>query len=465
LSLRGRLRLYFALIAVGLVGLAVQGDLFQRALTRYYRARPQAASVVLIVLDTLRADRLSLCGYARPTSPTLERLRADGASWTCHAVAPGSWTLPSHASFFTGVDVPEHGTHFSGDGTAIRGLVIRPLPETYSTLAEHMAEAGFQTAGVSGNPVLSPASGLTQGFGAWKSAPLDGPDAHAWFAMDLVREVRATLRELDRDGAPLFLFVNIFDAHDPWPPIPEGLDWLPPRDEGLGYFRGPEPAEWEAYVTGAMDTQAAAEFRERVGDLYDFGVWRADWTLGRVLDEITGHGWADAGMRLIVVSDHGEFLGEHGLVRHGRYVWNGNQRVPLLVHDTKGRIPLPSPVSALHVFSLVRDGALPAQLAPPHAVAYPDELWLKRSQGRVGGSTSAALWTGPEKLLWQDGRGVRYDLEADPAETNPLPLNGHPQAAELAALVDRVRASGRRAAATEPSPELLESLRAVGYVE
>jgi hypothetical protein len=458
-SLRVRLGLYAGLIAASLAGLGAQSGVFEAARTRLHRAEPAAPSVVLIVLDTVRADRLSLCGYERPTSPTLERLREQGAAWTCDAVAPGSWTLPSHASFFTGVEVPQHGTHFTGDGTKIRGMVIRPLPDSFTTLAERMAGAGYQTAGVSANPVLAPVSGLTRGFESWRSAPVSG----AWWGPRLVEEVRETLRGLDRDGAPLFLFVNIFDAHDPWAPVPAGLDGLPARDENLGYFRGPEPAEWEDYVTGRMDDAERADFRALLGDLYDFGIYRADWTLARVLEEIEDHGWADAGMRLVIVSDHGEFLGEHGLARHGRYVWEPNQRVPLLVLDTQREIELPSPVSALHVFSLVRDGALPDQPSPPHAVAYPDALWLARSGGRVGGSTSAAVWAGSEKLVWSDGQAVRYDLAADPEEANPLPVEKHPLALQLSAFVERVRTSSDRIAT--PSPELIETLRAVGYVE
>jgi hypothetical protein len=456
---RLRLTLELVLVVVGLGLLGSRLGVLEAAVTRYHRADPPGASIVLIVLDTLRADRLSLCGYGRPTSPTLEKLRDRGAAWSCAAVAPGSWTLPSHASFFTGVEVPEHGTHFVEGGKDIHGLVIRPLPESFQTLAEEMRGSGYQTLGVSGNPVLRPASGLTQGFAAWRSAPLDG----AWYGPQLVDQVRAGLRELDGDGAPLFLFVNVFDAHDPWAPVPTGLDWLPPRSEGLGFFLSPEPAEWEAYVTGRMQGSEAEAFRARLGDLYDFGVRRADWTLGRVLEVIEDHGWFDAGMRLVVVSDHGEFLGEHGLARHGRYVWEPNQRVPLLVLDTEREVELPSPVSALHVFTLVRNGGLPDPLSPPLGVAFPDGLWLSRSGGVVGGSTSAALWSGSEKLVWIDGKAVRYDLAEDPEEANPLPLGAHPLAPDLLAYVRSVRASQQRDAAL--SPELHQALRAMGYLE
>jgi hypothetical protein len=458
-SLRVRLGFWGLLLGAALGVLGTQLGVFEAAAALYYRARPRAPSVVLVVLDTVRADRLSLCGYARPTTPTLEDLAGRGAAWTCDAVAPGSWTLPSHASFFTGVDVPEHGVHFADAGVDIRGLTIRPLPGTFSTLAEQMAAAGYQTVGVSANPVLSRVSGLAQGFDSWRvAAKFD-----AWYGPLLVRQVRQALRELDRDGPPLFLFVNIVDAHDPWPPIPPGLDWLPPRTEGLGYFLGPGPGPWARYVTGEMDAAEREAFRTRLGDLYDFGVHRADRSLADVLEEIERHGWASAGMRLVVVSDHGEFLGEHGLARHGRYVWEANHRIPLLVLDTQRRIDLPSPLSALHVFSLVRDGALPDTLVPPHAVAYPDSLWLNRSGGRIGGSTSAALWSGSQKFVWKDGERARYDLGRDPGELEPQGLGDHPLVSVLDALVERVLASKGRDGDT--GSELAEALRALGYAE
>ncbi len=456
---RARLGSYGILFLAAVAYLGVQWGAFEPTLTWYYRATPDAPSVVFIVLDTVRADRLSLCGYERPTSPTLDELAERGASWTCHAVAPGSWTVPSHASFFTGLDVPEHGAHFSDSGTKVRGMTIRPLPETLSTLAEQMAAAGYQTAGISGNPVLVAASGLTQGFESWRVAQ----SFRRWSDEALVRQVREALRELDRNGRPLFLFVNIADAHDPWQPVPDGLDWIPQRDEGFGYFLRPKPGEWEAYVTEQMGAPDAAEFRTRISDLYDYGVYRADRTLSQVLEAIESHGWASAGMRLVIVSDHGEFLGEHGLARHGRYLWQPNNRVPLMVLDTEREVELPSSLSALHAFSLVRDGALPTELVRPHAVAFPDDFWLARSGGRVGGSLSAALWNGPDKLLWIDGETFRYDLENDSEELNPVSADGTPLAAELEALVARVRAVARRDG--EFDAEMVEALRAVGYVQ
>ena len=120
---------------------------------------------VLVILDTVRADHTSVCGYERPTTPVLEQLVADGASVNCNAWAPGSWTLPSHASFFTGLEVPDHQAHLvdqkeSAQEDGVRGIgPARGLSSEYLTIAEQRPAIL-----VSANPVLGPASGLDQGF-------------------------------------------------------------------------------------------------------------------------------------------------------------------------------------------------------------------------------------------------------------------------------------------------------------
>jgi hypothetical protein len=433
----------------------------------WHRASPREKTVLFVVMDTVRADRLSLCGHDRPTSPTLERLREQGAAVSCRAIAPGSWTYPSHASYFTGAFPWEHGAHFVPAGEEIRKLVIRPLEPRFETLAEHFAAQGHQTVGLSGNPVLQPASGLTQGFESWGAAQQFG----GWYGDRLVRQLERALQEdVDPEGGPLFLFVNIADAHDPWDGVPAGLDWVEPQDELLVYFetddegRILEDGPWHRYVRGELEEAEAGALRRRVTDLYDHALFEADATLGRVLEAVEASGWADAGLRLVVVSDHGEFLGEHGLLRHGRYLWEGNNRVFLLVHDTEGPVSeLPEPVSAMEAHTLVRDGVRPAEL-PVLAAAWPDRTWLEESGGAVGGSTSVALWTAEDKVTWQDGAWTRRWPARDPAELQAEPVGeDDPVIGVLGPVVSRVQASADRALETDPA--LIEALRSAGYVE
>ena len=453
-----------ASVAVILVSVAVH--LREPIQTWRHQARPPVPTRVLVVLDTVRSDHLSLCGYGRPTSPFLESLVARGASHTCGAYAPGSWTFPSHASYFTGATVTETGAHFVPTGTDIRQLRIRPLDPSWTTLAEEHAAEGFQTLGVSANPVLVPASGLDQGFADWTVAAGFGP----LYGDGMVQAVRKALRAADPDRG-LFVFLNIADAHDPWFSIPEDVGWVPARDDRVVYFEtDPSTQEilpdglWQTYVGGHLAPDAARAAVARVTDHYDHAVSQADDTFRRVWQELEAHGWTAAGVRLVVVSDHGEFLGEHQLLRHGRYLWEPNQRVPLLVleEDADGttRSPvLPALVSARSVHALVRTGALPPEPLPVEAVAFPDATWHALSGGAVGHETSAARWTGTDKLLWVDGLTQRTDLSTDPGEAAYAPVEGAP----LQPLVDAVEESKARQLDTDPA--LLEALRAAGYLE
>lgn len=463
--------------AAGLLGLHWLG-LLERPLTALNRVDPVGPTVLFVVMDTVRADHLSACGYAQPTSPYLAALAKQG-SLSCGAVAPGSWTFPSHASFFTGLPVPEHGSDFTGqaEGTDFRHTSIRPLPAGPETLAEHLGAEGHQALGLSGNPVLAEVSGLHRGFERFETAPRFG----AWYGEGLLRPLRELLRTADPER-PLFLFVNIADAHDPWEPVPADSPVAPPVAEGLFYFtidkqtQQIERGTWARYVTGEMSRGEQEQTRARVTALYDHALYQADQTLEAVVRTVTEHGWADAGLRLVITSDHGEFLGEHGLLRHGRYLYEGNQRVPLLYAELPPRsetrtsapaVPadlLPSLLSAREAYWLVRDGARPEPALPVSAVAYPDEMWAEQSGGRVGVHTSAARWEpGGGKELWMSGRHMRLDLTEDPEEQRPLDLPPDQASAELLALVDEVQAL---AASDEGiDPELLEALHAAGYVD
>lgn len=321
-----------------------------------------------------------------------------------------------------------------------------------------MRRRGFQALGVSGNPVLVPASGVTQGFDGWDVAPSFG----SYYGEALVERVRQMLRRA-RSDLPLFLFVNIADAHDPWPGVPEGIGWVAPRTDGLHYFASEEPGDWEAYVTGLMSEAEAHAFRSRITDLYDYALFRADRTLAAVLDEVERHGWADAGLRLVITSDHGEFLGEKNLARHGRYLWEPNNRVPLLVRGTEP-VEFGRRVAAIDVFHLVLDGRLPTTPSQTSAVAFPDLFWLSRSQGQVGGQLSAAVWEDDSKLIWADGTVSRYDLRVDPHEDHPLLLQT--ETAAYAALLDLAgRAAQASASYPEGNEELLRRLRTLGYLD
>jgi len=400
--------------------------------------------VLFVVLDTLRSDHLSLCDYERPTTPVLEQLVRDGAEATCTAVSPASWTIPSHASYFTGLPVPEHRADREG----------RPLPQQLETLAEHMADKGYQTAMVSANGLLEDVSGLTRGF---QHTDVARPKDHRLRKGKLPDAVDRTLDQIDADQ-PLFLFVNIFDAHDPWDAVPEGLDWVEPQRGVRLKATSPDPDDpVNKYVTGRMPSRAAGRYLRRIGNAYDHGIHQADDNLGHVLELLQRRGWLAKGVRLVVTSDHGEFLGEHQMLRHGCFVYEPVVRVPLLVLDSTGPTPAlgEEPISAMAAHGLVRDGRLP-DAGPVATYSH------NRHEAFRGSADMMAVYDGHDKLVWQEGEIWQVDWFADPLEASPRPLGDDPRRAEIEAMAAAYQQA--MADGSEGSDELKQLLEQLGYV-
>lgn len=348
-------------------------------------------NVVFIVLDTVRADRVSSCGADRDTTPVLSALPGQ---LTCTAVAPGSWTLPSHASYFTGVMPVEHGAHSLTSGVGDlsgSGNRARPLNDRLPTVAEHFKGLGYQTVAVSGNPVVSDKMGLMRGF--------DHVDvATAWgrmFEEDLAEAVQGQLAEVDPER-PLFLFVNIADAHQPWRKLPDDAPWgagTPTRFWSKTAEQGP----WVRYVRGELPAEEWAPIHRQTVDLYDAAVHRADASLGVVLKDLRDGGWCGDDCRVVITSDHGEFLGEHGLLDHGHEVWDENAVVPL--YTSHGDLP-GGWVSALTATALLT-GVERAH--PATSEAWPHVRRCARAQGQAFCDIVVGDWTGPTKQVWLDG--------------------------------------------------------------
>jgi arylsulfatase A-like enzyme len=432
------------------------------ALGAWLFLRPAPPAVVLVVLDTVRADHLSACGYARPTSPVLAGLVTEGASLHCRAYAPGGWTLPSHASFFTGQEPIDHGAHAITSGIedySGLGSRSRPLPPGVPTLATAMAERGFQPLALSASPVVSETMGLMQGFELHRVAPRWG----AWYGDALVPELEGLLEERD-PGRPMFLFVNIADAHQPWGRVPEGVDWVQPRRRLQWNKTAPE-GDWQRFVEGRMPAEEAAELRAHAVDSYDWATFEADRVLGLVLESLEAGGHCAAGCRVIVTSDHGEMLGEGGLLDHGHSLLEANVRVPLLVWDSRPGVALPlfeeAAVAALEVYDLVLNGARGHRRAV--SMSWPHARRCRHVDGHGFCSTEAGLWEGEERLLWRDGetsRGVVVGSEVEPVEA---PFADHPQAATLEALADRVHRDTRDDHRVDQ--DVTDLLRSLGYLD
>jgi arylsulfatase A-like enzyme len=418
--------------------------------------------VVLVTIDTLRADHVSAYGYPRPTTPNLDALAAAGARFEA-AYAVSSTTLPSHATLFTSRDPGEHGVLKNG----------WPLPDDVPTLAEAFRAAGYETAAFVSSFVVERRFGLARGFdhyddefgGADHSSPIQSWEGHTLDAPYDRRGAETTARALAwlaaRDASrPFFLWVHYFDPHSPYDP-PE-----PHRTR----FLASEPADARAHTV----------------DLYDGDVHYADHELGRLLRTLAPHA-----PLTIVTSDHGEGLWDHGVLEHGVFLYEEMVRVPLVVH-WPGRIAPGTRIGGLaaHVdvvptlagllgrtlLGEPRGRDLSPQLLgraepdPARAVHLQRRHYEPTRKGhlRIAGPKHA-IRQGDWKLILSPAElGMElFDLARDPGELHNL-AGLHPQRtsrlhAELAAW--QARQGTRSAAPAEVAPEVRERLRALGYVD
>jgi hypothetical protein len=409
-----------------------------------------APLVLFIVVDTVRADHLSVCGYDRPTSPYLASLaQREGVSYTCEAHAPGPWTVPSHASYFTGLSVPEHGSDAMGVKFA----------DDLPTLAETMKAKGYQPVMLSANPTLSKLSGLQRGFEFIK-VPRTLTDMRG-------DEVRNELKQLIAGvdpAQPMFLFVNLIDAHDPYPRVPDGVPWVPAQPSLVYDVHEPTmDTPYHRYFRGLMTPDRQREYETQATNGYDYGLFLADQNVHAVIQLLRREGWMKNGFRMVITSDHGEFLGEHHQLRHGCWIWEPVTKVPFFYYDSasKERLDFSSPFTSLNAYYLLRDAKLPDAKLP--VTSYSNQ----RDNDIKVGADMAALWTTPEeKLVWMGKDFLRYDLAADPAELagQPIPAK-HPQRATLEKMAASHQAHLADVRARAIDPALKEQLVKLGYWE
>jgi arylsulfatase A-like enzyme len=403
------------------------------------RARLEKPHVVLITLDTTRRDRLGSYGYSRKTSPRLDELAAGSVVYD-RAIAASSWTLPSHASIFTGKFPSSHGADYDPEGPlrltqAIQGpeewseYRASGLSKREETLALLLRERGYETAAVVGGPWMKRVFGLDRGFEKYDDDGIG--DVNGRLASEVTAEALEVLES--RSDRPLFLFLNYFDPHGPYEaPAPFG-----------GTF-GPEPS-----------------------DRYDDEILYMDHHVGRLLDGLKTHGIFDDSL-ILVTADHGELLGEHDKMGHGSTLFEEEIRVPFFVkypRDEKspGRSALP--VHHVDVASLVleRLGALKERREHP-LLAEVRPLAFVSSEGAW-----RALYLGKRKFLWNSlGNHALYDLEQDPREERDLAAMEPGRVKEALGLLERVVLSLPAPGASGPpvslDEETLKALRGLGYV-
>lgn len=447
-------------------------------------------SFLLVVVDTLRADAVSAYGAVESTTPHLDALAREGLRYT-RAFAPAPWTLPSHATILTGADPVRHGV-------GIGGRIA--LPEDIETLAERLTDAGYEAVGFSENPLVSAPFGMARGFAHFASelvAQQAQAAGDAGARLDVVRGVRDWAGR--RDAArPFFVFVNLFDVHDPYVLHPDHL-FLPP---GVDVARAEvertgAPLRGIAEVAGICDRLPGREDLAIVRGLYLGEVAAADAKLGAIQRALA----EAAGARILVTvatADHGEHLGEARLLGHEFSLRNEVLHVPLVVHGLPGVAPavIDTPVGLADIAPSLLGWAgldVPVRLpreagggtTPDHPLlaSFSDHAWQatpnldpqdpegmdRRRRGcgpgdRVFGDMVAVL-DFPWKLVWYRRYAPQlFDLSWDPHERSDLAGHEPAVVTRLERALDPLRR--RLDAATEvesADPTAVEALRALGY--
>lgn len=318
-----------------------------------------AQNVIVIVIDTLRADHLSAYGYQRPTTPNIDRIASQGALFE-NAISASSWTLPGHASLVTGLYPTEHHTRKINDS----------LPSNLPTLAEQFFARGYRTAAFSANVFFfGRERGFGRGFqvfgdyfpsipaafhhtalGNWTNQFLFN---RGWVLNIIGRQSaadinHAALRWIDGQQRPFFLMLNYLDVHDTYLPPRGSLrlwgthDAVPPKRISETFNQYPKPTEAELHYEIAQ---------------YDNCLYYVDSQIAALMNELQLRG-LDRNTLLVITADHGEQFDEHGIVTHANALYFSEIRVPLIFWD-RGTIPagvrISRPVSTVNIGATALD--------------------------------------------------------------------------------------------------------------
>lgn len=444
-------------------------------------------NVLIVVWDTVRADRMSLYGHTRPTTPKLEAFAREAVVYE-RATAPGMWTLPSHASMFTGLRATTHGASASW----------RWLDHRFETLAETLGAAGYQSIALSSNLIASPMTNLTQGFDIVRTTfPQQNPRAvPKAFTEGAKRATQAKLIARDRsteispgfggsqadkwgksvykDAAPVlhqelmrfldqrketgpwFAYVNMMEAHSPRVPSLSARErLLTPEELELGLATDASLFALNEYIVGKREY--TTEELAAIAGVYDASILDLDDATGALFDDLRARGVLDDTL-VVLVADHGEALGEHQRFEHRWSVFEQLLHVPLVVRYPE-RFPaarVTDRVSTADVYATVLDVAgvtPPAELETSHTLAgrtayapfvvtqmldpFASQLAsMQKAYPELDTSpwerTYCAIYEGAHKLIHpSDGEPMLFDVGADPAESHDL------HAAEVAT-VDRL---------------------------
>jgi arylsulfatase A-like enzyme len=456
-------------------------------------------NVLLITLDTVRADHVSVYGYRRDTTPNLRRLATTCATVYSRAIASSNWTLPSHASLFTGQTPRRHG--------AVSTARLFPIASTSSTLAELLAARGYRTAGIAANwALLAPAFGFGRGFSSYECLELEDfwtLSGKAYLLRERVRALTARLASpfhrhrqfapadevnaraipflgaASRDRRPFFLFLNYMDAHAPY---------LPPAPFDSRFGRPERALDWPEYqrvrdaVTHGHERRLTAREAADLTDQYDGAITYLDDRIEVLLRTLKSLGLFDDTL-IVITSDHGEAFGESSVVGHGVSLFQHQVHVPLIVKYPHSTTAAESDVlaSSIDILPTVLD-TIGADVPPAvHGVSLRllparGGRWIASESDRPRGDATARGDAGPAEvaIFWDHLKRITgvggvdelFDLSSDPGERAAATASGPDAAAWQARLSAYLADESGPVPVARPAvdPATLERLKALGYI-
>ena len=392
-------------------------------------------NVLLITIDTVRADRLGAYGYARAATPVIDRLARDGVRFA-DATTQAPLTGPAHAALLTGVYPARLG---------VRDNATTPVPASAVTAAELFKARGYRTGGFVGAFILSAAYGFAQGFDAFDA---EFPGFSGGLKLQVQRRgdavVDAALKWIEGGGPqPFFGWVHLYDAHAPYDP----------------------PAPFAARFTASP---------------YDGEIAYVDACIGRLVAALERSGRLDRTL-IALVADHGESLGEHGEQEHGMFLYDGVLRIPWIMRlpgKAHAGVTVADQVRAIDVLpTLAAITGAPMTRADGESVAG----LLDGTTRRNGPSSYAETYYPKWHYGWSELKSIRgdrwkyidapkqevYDLRADAAERRNAAAGRGPLIAGMSRELAAITAGfGGAAVAQPPQPDAdtLARLRSLGYV-
>ena len=431
----------------------------------------RADKVILITLDTLRADHLGCYGYPRQTSPTLDSMAANGVIFM-NAVSQMATTVPSHASIFTGLYPLEHGVRKNG----------QVLPQGVTPLAESLTATGIRTAAFVATGHHFGAAGLGRGFDHFDEPALEGVEYRN--AAGTIAPALEYIARQPADGKA-FVWVHMFDTHTPYS-AENRYEAAPAERTKLTDFY----QRVHRVPLGFYDDRPEALIDTM--ELYDGEIRAMDRAIGALTQVLREKdGWTNA--LVIVTADHGEGLGNHFWHLHGKHIYNEQVRVPLIVYSVSHDVPhrkIDEVVEIRDLYSTIASLlGVPVSVGAPLAHSIRSLLQGQRASTEVYAFTERREFAARESdaadenyepgekfaiqdaahkyILRTDGREELYDLRSDPYETSNIA--GTRLGAEEA-LRKRLRSlvaslMTRRKTPGTVSQETIDQLRALGYVQ